>query len=156
MSLRDDVLKALFLSWVFVVVFSASAFAQGPLNFISTKQGAQKVEWAIELASDDESRTKGLMFRKEMASLHGMLFRFTGMRSVSMWMKNTFIPLDMVFMDEQGTVTHVHKGAVPHSLDIISSNGPARFVLEINAGEAETFNLAIGQQFIHPWFQPAK
>lgn len=154
--LEDEVLKTLFLATAFVFALNAAVVAQGPLNVISAKQGAQKIEWAVELASDDESRTKGLMFRKEMAPLHGMLFRFTAMRSVSMWMKNTFIPLDMVFMNEQGAVTHIHTGAVPHSLDIISSNGPARFVLEINSGEAEKYSLTVGQQFQHPWFQPAK
>ncbi len=149
-------MKTLFWATAFVFALKTVAVAQGALNVVSTKQGAQKVEWTVELASDDASRTKGLMFRKEMAPHHGMLFRFAAVRSVSMWMKNTFIPLDMVFMDERGAVTHIHTGAVPHSLDIISSNGPARFVLEINSGEAKKYNLEVGHQFQHPWFQPAK
>ncbi len=147
-------MKTILLIAAIAFGLGAAALAGGPLNSISTGQDADKVEWTIELASDDASRSKGLMFRQEMLPKHGMLFRFEAMRPVSMWMKNTFIPLDMVFMDEQGGVTHIHKGAVPQSLDIISSNGPARYVLEINAGEAAEYNLSVGQKFVHPWFQP--
>jgi uncharacterized membrane protein (UPF0127 family) len=147
--------KTLFLTAVFAMASLSAALAFDPMKSISTGQGDDKIEWVIELASDDASRSKGLMFRKSMQALHGMLFRFEAMRPVSMWMKNTFIPLDMIFMDEQGSVTHIHLGAVPHSLDIISSNGPAKFVLEINAGEAEKQGLRVGQKFLHPWFQAA-
>lgn len=117
---------------------------------VETKSGSHV--WTVELASDDESRTKGLMFRKTMAKGAGMLFRFDETRPVAMWMKNTFISLDMVFADEQGRVTHIHRGAVPHSLDIIRSQGPARYVLEINAGEADEVGIKTGDQMRHPWF----
>ena len=147
-------MKTLILAATVAIFSFSAAFATDPMRSISTGQGAKKIEWVIELASDNESRSKGLMFRKEMLAQHGMLFRFEATRPVSMWMKNTFIPLDMVFMNQQGKVTHIHLGAVPHSLDIISSNGPAKFVLEMNAGEAIKNNLSVGQTFVHPWFQP--
>jgi len=148
--------KNIVLGTLFAFLVAFSARAQGPLTTISTQQAEKTISWTIELASDDASRTKGLMFVKEMQPRHGMLFRFEQNRPVSMWMKNTFIALDMVFMNEQGTVTHIHRGAVPHSEDIISSNGPARYVLEINAGEASQSGLKAGQVFSHPWFQASK
>lgn len=119
---------------------------------IETRSGPQS--WQIELASDDASRSKGLMFRETMAPRSGMLFRFEATRLVSMWMKNTAISLDMIFANAAGQVTHIHRGAVPHSLDIISSNGPVRFVLEVNAGEADYYGIAVGDRFSHPWILP--
>jgi len=124
------------------------------MNVISAETEKGKRAWTIELASDDASRTKGLMFRKSMPLDEGMLFRFEQTRPVAMWMKNTFIPLDMIFLDGSGEITHIHRGAVPQSLDIISSQGPARFVLELNAGQADDAGLKIGAQLKHPWFLP--
>ena len=120
---------------------------------IATAGGTQT--WSVELASDSASRSKGLMYRKEMAPKTGMLFRFDHSRVVSMWMKNTFIPLDMIFADQAGVVTHIHRGAVPHSEAIISSRVPARFVLEVNAGEADRYGVAVGNRLAHPWILPA-
>lgn len=114
---------------------------------------AEPVSFTIELAVTPDETAKGLMFRRTMNERHGMLFFFDQERIVTMWMKNTYLPLDMVFLDSQGRITHIHKGAVPHSLDIISSKVPARFVLEINAGEADQYGLAVGQQASHPWFR---
>lgn len=123
-----------------------------PLHMISVETSKGKRAWLVELASDNESRSKGLMFRKEMASNAGMLFRFDRVEPVSMWMKNTFLPLDMVFMGSDGRIKSIHYGAVPHSLEIISSKGPVRYVLEINAGEANRAGLLEGQIMRHPWF----
>ncbi|MEM8750903.1 MAG: DUF192 domain-containing protein [Pseudomonadota bacterium] len=123
----------------------------GPFETISVA-GQPDIAWTVELASTDEQRATGLMFRKSMKQRHGMLFRFERLQTVSMWMKNTFIPLDMVFMNNSGSITRIHRGAVPESLDIISSGPPARYVLEINAGEADTYNLKAGMQLQHPWF----
>lgn len=119
---------------------------------IQTSSGAHG--WEVELASDNASRSKGLMHRQEMAPKTGMLFRFDQSRVVSMWMKNTFIPLDMIFADQAGVVTHIHRGAVPHSEAIISSRVPARFVLEVNAGEADRYGIAVGNRLAHPWILP--
>ena len=87
-----------------------------------------------------------------MAAFTGMLFRFDNEEPIAMWMKNTFIPLDMVFTDAAGRVTHIHKGAVPQSLDIIESQGPVKFVLEVNAGEADASGMKRGIVLRHPWF----
>ncbi len=136
---------------------SVSAFAQaaGPMQSISATTSKGSFTWTIELASDNDSRSKGLMFRKEMARDRGMLFRFDETQPVSMWMKNTFIPLDMIFLDETGTVFSIHRSAVPHSEEIISSGGPVRYTLELNAGEVERTGIAAGDRLQHPWFAPA-
>lgn len=84
------------------------------------------------------------MFRKSMAADHGMLFDFKMDREVTMWMRNTLIPLDMVFISKAGRVTHVHRNAVPHSEDIISSNGAVRYVLELNGGQTRELGIESG------------
>ncbi|MEM9733020.1 MAG: DUF192 domain-containing protein [Pseudomonadota bacterium] len=132
----------------FFLLSISPAFAKSPL----TKISAGSTTWTIELADDPDSRQTGLMNRRSMADKTGMLFRFNRTEEIAMWMKNTFIPLDMVFMDEAGKITHIHYNAVPQSLDIISSNGPVRYVLEINAGEAKAHGLQVGSSMQHPWF----
>ncbi len=127
----------------------------GGMNEVTIETRAGSQSWTVELASDDASRSKGLMFREAMAQRSGMFFRFEATRPVSMWMKNTAISLDMIFSNAAGQVTHIHRQAVPQSLDIISSNGPVRFVLEVNAGEADFFGVAIGDRLSHPWILPA-
>lgn len=140
------------------VVFTACLLlivAQAQAKSALKKISAGSTTWAIELADDPDSRQTGLMNRRSMAKKTGMLFRFDRTEEIAMWMKNTFIPLDMVFMNEAGTITHIHYDAVPESLDIISSNGPVRYVLEINAGEAKAHSLKVGSSMQHPWFAGA-
>ena len=141
------------LATVFTIEDSRPRAAGMDEVIIQTSAGDKT--WSIDLASNNQTRAKGLMFRKSMAPMTGMLFRFDQSAPVSMWMKNTFIPLDMVFADDAGRVTHIHKGAVPHSLEVISSQGEVRFVLEINAGEADTQGLSVGNRMLHPWILPA-
>ena len=139
--------------FVLVAVLPVSSSAN-PMNTVTIDTRSGSHGWMVELASDDASRSKGLMFRKSMAPKSGMLFRFETTRAVAMWMKNTFIPLDMIFADNSGKVTHIHRGAVPHSLDVISSRVPARFVLEVNAGEADRHGITTGDRLRHPWILP--
>ena len=98
----------------------------------------------VEQALTPEQQQKGLMDRKMLAPKTGMLFLFKPMRVARMWMKNTLIPLDMVFFDWQGRVVHVHHNALPRDLTIISSRFPVAGVLEINAGEAQKYGLIKG------------
>ncbi|MGV1753123.1 DUF192 domain-containing protein [Agrobacterium sp. CG674] len=131
----------------FFVLTTASSnaqesFAKEPLT-IETSSG-KKLEFSVELATTDGQRQQGLMFRKSMAPTDGMLFDFKIDRDVTMWMRNTLIPLDMVFISKDGKVTHVHANAVPHSEDIISSRGPVRFVLELNGGTAKQLGIDRG------------
>ncbi len=151
--------KLLFLPLsVFLLIGTAIGFSSAgsenasPYEKITIENGKGKFSWKIDLASDQPSRSKGLMHRQSMIPQTGMLFRFEETRSVSMWMKNTFISLDMVFLDSAGRIKNIHRSAVPHSLEIINSKGPVRYVLEINAGEADSHGLQVGGQFRHPWF----
>lgn len=106
--------------------------------------------FAVEVADDAEERAQGLMFRSAMSPASGMLFVYDGPRRVQFWMKNTLIPLDMVFADATGTVTRVHSGAVPGDLTPIDGGEGVQFVLEINAGLAEKLGIAPGSTLRHP------
>ena len=106
--------------------------------------------FAVEVADDPAERSQGLMFRTELPAASGMLFVYDSPRPVSFWMKNTLIPLDMVFADATGTVTRVHEGAVPGDLSPIDGGPGVQFVLEINAGLAAKLGFTPGAQFRHP------
>lgn len=118
------------------------------IYYAPTQQG-----WVVDLADDDKERRRGLMFVKQMSDDRGMLFKFDELQIITMWMKNTFIPLDMIFLDSQGVIVHVHERAVPHSLETISSKYPSKFVLEINAGQAKQAGLEVGEKMLHVWFR---
>ncbi|SIQ79291.1 hypothetical protein SAMN05880590_107203 [Rhizobium sp. RU35A] len=102
--------------------------------------------FTVELALDSQQRQQGLMYRTEMAEDRGMLFDFGGARDVSMWMRNTLLPLDMLFIDAAGRVVNIHQGAVPLSEAIISSGGPVNYVLELKGGVVASRGIAIGDR----------
>ncbi len=95
-----------------------------------------KVTVAAELALTDAQHAQGLMYRRELPPGHGMLFDFGEARPITMWMKNTLIPLDMLFFAADGRLTYRHNDARPGSLALIAAPSNVRYVLEINAGEA--------------------
>lgn len=105
---------------------------------------------AVEIADDPDERAQGLMFRTELPTASGMLFVYDQPRRVQFWMKNTLIPLDMIFADASGTVTRVHEGAVPGDLTPIDGGDGVQFVLEINAGLAARLGIAPGTLLRHP------
>jgi uncharacterized protein len=92
------------------------------------------------------------MFRTSLPDGQGMLFDFSPEQNVSMWMKNTLIPLDMVFIAGDGTIRHIHANAVPHSTDTVPSEFPVRAVLEINGGSAKLLGIKPGDKVKHPIF----
>lgn len=98
-------------------------------------------EFVVELALTPAQRSQGLMNRAELPADRGMLFEFGEVREVSMWMRNTPLPLDMLFLAQDGTVSRIHENATPFSDDIISSRGPVKFVLEINGGLSATLGI---------------
>jgi uncharacterized protein len=106
--------------------------------------------FAVEVADDVKERSKGLMFRTELGPASGMLFVYDAPRRPQYWMKNTLIPLDMVFADETGTVTRVHSGAIPGDLSPIDGGDGVQFVLEINGGLAQKLGIAPGSVMRHP------
>jgi hypothetical protein len=104
----------------------------------------------VEVVDTNETRAKGLMFVQELADDAGMLFDFKQEREVSFWMRNTFIPLDMVFIGADGVVKNIHVNARPHDVTGIPSDGPVQFVLEIPGGRSVEIGLQPGDTVEHP------
>jgi uncharacterized membrane protein (UPF0127 family) len=114
--------------------------------------GGEKHHFTVELALSPQQLAQGLMNRASMAEDHGMLFYFPEAGVRGFWMKNTLIPLDIIFINEDGTINKIHKNAVPHDLTSLRSDGPVRAALEINAGLSEQLGLREGDQIHHPFF----
>ncbi|MGO4872349.1 MAG: DUF192 domain-containing protein [Roseiarcus sp.] len=119
---------------------------------IATASGVHAFQ--VEIAGDEAAREKGLMYRRYMPADRGMLFEFDRDAPVSFWMKNTYIPLDMIFIARDGTVTRIAAGAEPLSETIIPSAGPCVAVLELNGGIAAEIGLRVGDKVRHPFFKP--
>ncbi len=108
--------------------------------------------FAIEIAVTPQEQSKGLMYRTEMDDDAGMLFYFNEEAERGFWMKNTLIPLDMLFIKADGTIHHIHESAIPHDLTSIRSNGAVRAVLEINGGLSHKLGLRVGDKIKHQFF----
>jgi uncharacterized protein len=120
-----------------------------PLS-IETSDGT--ISLTVELADETEEIRIGLMNRESMPEDHGMLFDFGQPREANMWMKNTLIPLDILFMDADGTVLAIARDAEPRSTRIINPGFRVKGVLELNAGASERFGIVPGDTIIHPMF----
>ena len=129
--------------------FNARAASIQTLEIVS-KSGVHV--FSVEMATTEEEKTTGLMYRKELAEGKGMLFDFTPEQEVSMWMKNTYIPLDMIFIRADGRILRIAENTEPLSTRIISSRGPAKGVLEVIAGTAQKYGIAAGDRVAHPLF----
>ncbi|MFO1089694.1 MAG: DUF192 domain-containing protein [Hyphomicrobiales bacterium] len=112
---------------------------------IETAAGA-KHRFTVEVASTREQQETGLMFRTELAPDRGMLFDWSGMYPAAMWMKNTLIPLDMLFIDADGTILDIEENLRPESLDVVSAGVPVRAVLELAGGSAKRLGLKVGDR----------
>ena len=106
--------------------------------------------FSVEVADSGAERAKGLMFRTEMASMAGMIFVYESPRAVSFWMKNTLIPLDMIFADATGKVLSVYEGAEPGNLTPVDGGNGVQFVVEVNAGMARKLGIGPGAVLRHP------
>ncbi len=115
-----------------------------------TNARGERIALRVEIAATPSLRAHGLMFRRALAPGHGMLLLWPRARRVGIWMKNTFIPLDIVFIDERGTVVRVHENARPHDLTVIPSRHPVLAVLEVAAGEAGRLGLLPGARVTLP------
>lgn len=102
----------------------------------------------LEIADDDYQRETGLMYRQSMEADQGMLFIFENEEPRGFYMKNTHIPLDLIFLDSQNKIVSIAKDAKPENLETIPSNVPAQYVLEINGGLSDQWNLAVGDSLI--------
>ncbi|MEO0963361.1 MAG: DUF192 domain-containing protein [Pseudomonadota bacterium] len=108
--------------------------------------------FTVELADTEERRRTGLMFREDLAPDAGMLFDFESPRVITMWMRNTPLPLDMIFIDPMGRIVSVAENTVPYSEAIVSSRYPASAVFEVNAGTAKRIGIRVGDRVSHPLF----
>jgi uncharacterized protein len=120
-----------------------------PLEIV-TKSGVHV--FSVEMATTEEEKTTGLMYRKELPEGKGMLFDFTPEQEVSMWMKNTYISLDMIFIRADGRILRIAENTEPMSTKIIPSRGMAKGVLEVVAGTAQKYGIAPGDRVAHPLF----
>jgi len=128
---------------------AARAASVQPLE-IATKSGVQV--FSVEMATTEEEKTTGLMYRKELPDGKGMLFDFSPEQQISMWMKNTYISLDMIFIRADGRILRIAENTEPESTRIISSGGLAKGVLEVIAGTARKYGIAPGDRVAHPLF----
>jgi uncharacterized protein len=127
------------------VVFAMPARAAGTDTIeIVTASGVHA--FSVEMASNDAERERGLMFRKELPEGHGMLFDFQTDQEVSFWMHNTYLPLDMLFIQGNGRISHIAENATPMSDALIPSNGPVCAVLEVIAGTVHKYGIAPGDR----------
>jgi len=117
---------------------------------VDIRSGGSTASFSVEVADTPEARAQGLMNRPEMPAFSGMLFVYERPQPVSFWMKNTLIPLDMLFADETGTVQRIHAEATPLSTESIPGGQGIKLVLEINGGMAETLGLTPGAELRHP------
>lgn len=108
--------------------------------------------FTVEVADDSSERARGLMHRESLAASAGMLFVFEAPRPAAFWMKNTLIPLDIIFADRTGTVRHIHENAIPHDETPIPGGDDIFAVLEINGGLSARFGLSDGDILQHPAF----
>ncbi len=129
---------------------SAQALPVQPLTIV-TMSGAS-LQFQVEIATREKDQARGLMYRKTMAPDAGMLFLWEGERPISMWMKNTYLSLDMLFINAQGVVVHIAPRTTPLSEEIIDSKQPVSGVLELLAGTAAASGIAVGSRVIHPHF----
>ena len=125
-----------------------------PTELLTVVSDSTTHEFQVEIARTPQARGTGLMYRREMALSHGMLFTYEPSQLVVMWMRNTYIPLDMLFIADNGKITSIAENTVPLADTRISSGQAVRGVLEIVGGSAATLGLRPGDFVRHPAFMP--
>ena len=158
-------LKAFRVIWVVtgVLLVSASGVdaqqARGgrlttfPTAKLSIKADSGRHDVTVEIARSSRQQTQGLMYRRRMAANAGMLFVYRRVGSITMWMRNTYIPLDMLFIRGDGKIAYIAQRTTPHSLQTISSPEPVKSVLELNAGTVARLKIKIGDLVSSPAFR---
>jgi uncharacterized protein len=146
-------MRAASLSFVFAVLLSGTALAL-PSTTIAVHTAKGSDTFKVEVAGDHASQEKGLMFRKTMAPNAGMLFDFHTTVMTTFWMKNTILPLDIIFIRSDGTISSIAGNAVPYSEAPIPSSEPIRAVLEINGGRAKALGIEPGDKVSGSIFAP--
>ena len=146
--MRLVVIVSLFLMYNLCEV---SASVKSELSIITSN--GSKHNFLVEVARTEEEKKIGLMFRKTLAKNAGMLFLYKREALRLMWMKNTFIPLDILFIDKHGVIKRVVKRTIPHSLATISSRQSVLAVLELRGGITSSLEIKKGDRIEHPAFK---
>jgi uncharacterized membrane protein (UPF0127 family) len=137
------------LAWL---ALTSNVRADGSLGNLEIATSSGLHHFEVEIADDEATREHGLMDRRQMAADHGMLFEFPYRAPVNFWMKNTYLSLDMLFIDSDGTVRRVAQRATPLSEALIPSQAPVIGVLELNAGQAAAIHVKPGDKVRFPFF----
>lgn len=147
-------LFALVVLMTLMTIFSpAFALRREPMQLI-TSQGTKQI--SVEITETAEEKSRGLMFRTHLADDEGMLFFYETPQEITMWMRNTYIPLDMVFIRPDGVVHRIAVRTEPLSEAIVSSGGKVVACLELAGGAAERHGLKVGDRIGHKLFKSAK
>ena len=149
MALRKFLFSSLLLGCV-----ATSGRADAAVDDLTITTASGPHHFAVEVMRTRDELERGLMFRREMAPDHGMLFDFGSPQPVTMWMKNTYLPLDMVFIASDGRIVSVKRDAEPLSEKTIPSGGNVLGVLELDAGTAKRIGLKPGDLVADPMFKP--
>ncbi|MXN67212.1 DUF192 domain-containing protein [Stappia sp. GBMRC 2046] len=139
---------------IFVIFGPAAADLARETLIVETARGSSH-RFEVEIANTPEARGQGLMFRKTLADDAGMLFDFGEERPVFFWMKNTYVPLDMIFADSAGVIVRIAKDTTPLSLAVVPSNAPTRFVLEVPSGTSDRLGIDEGDLLKSPTINTA-
>jgi uncharacterized protein len=148
--------------WVFFAIGGArvtavaqssglQSFSKSVLEISTT---ARKIKLNIEIARTPRQQAQGLMFRRRLAADAGMLFLYDQPQIIRMWMKNTFIPLDMIFIGKDGRIVSIAQRTIPKSLETVSSESSASAVLEVNGGTASRLGIRVGDRINHALIGP--
>lgn len=146
-------------NYIYILIFISIAFtnANADTNKITFQNSSLTIQtkdseyiFNIEIAVTEKERSRGLMYRKELKQTEGMLFLYPEKQIIKMWMKNTLIPLDMIFINNNGKIMDIFKMTIPKDLTPIGPDVKLKGVLEINGGLTSYLNINKGDFIIHP------
>ena len=149
------ILRYVWASAVFVVFYS-SALANCVDDHVHLSGSWGSAKFTVEVADTDAERTQGLMFRDNLAKFESMLFVYDNPQHVAFWMKNTVIPLDILYFTAEGVLLDIRENAVPGDLVPFRSSGPVQYVLEVNAGTSKTLNFGSDTVLGHARLAPKR
>jgi hypothetical protein len=139
------------------LLFALAAVAGDSVTFeeslLTIDAADDQFEFQVEMAVSPAQRSQGLMFRENLEEDRGMLFDFGQPQRAAMWMRNTYVPLDMLFIDGQGRITQIAADTQPLSDAVIASREPVRAVLELKGGVSAKLGIKPGHRVIHPMFK---
>ncbi len=143
-KLSAPIIIALLGLWL---TLNSSVEARQSVEFEQASVTLNGQTYAVDFAKSAQQRAQGLMFRKSLCSDCGMLFRFSPPKQASMWMKNTYIPLDVAFIDKKGTITDI-KPLQPHDLTSVGASTKVMYALEMNQGWFARHDIQVGDHIV--------